>query len=557
MTAKRPISFDAFSAGMTNQKLAVLGLLIEAKSMAVPIVLPALSEFNGTQSPQISRDFSTVFDLPYFIEALKTVGIEVTNDNKYCTFLDPSRCFSLGSARFSQEQSLGEMVDDSLFCRLLSSFRPVDAIRTKVRNVTEFLQIRSTSVGCQLRIERDWTRYIEKTLKPRLGFTEDYDLSYIGIIRKLHRFYGNSIESIYITCNEQDIDTKKSEINSNALEKFGYKLLWKSDAIPHEGRNIVSSLDNSLIDFEVCCSLAHYSGTSRSTFFNIAAATCYARGLERNFFLYNTLDNSIVIRRDNGACSNAMQARLGSIRSATKKTPTISGQDPQPSMTALQRAVETSRMSIELPSFSDFHPVSGEIGKRWNVTNGGAVYQVGSPNLLANSVVQISGEASALYLNERSRFDGTKFSISGRNCLVYIGERCRIKRGEIKVSGDDCCVIIGDRTTWESGSIICGKRYINIVIGFDCMLSNNIVIRTDDGHPIFERDTGSTINAPESINLEPHVWIGNAARVNKGVRAGTGSVLGEASIAMSDLDPNCIYAGVPATKVRENIAWSR
>jgi putative colanic acid biosynthesis acetyltransferase WcaF len=54
-----------------------------------------------------------------------------------------------------------------------------------------------------------------------------------------------------------------------------------------------------------------------------------------------------------------------------------------------------------------------------------------------------------------------------------------------------------------------------------------------------------------SSTIGAYAWVCARAVVSPGVNLGEGAVLGLASVATRDLDPWMIYAGVPATKVRE------
>ena len=54
-----------------------------------------------------------------------------------------------------------------------------------------------------------------------------------------------------------------------------------------------------------------------------------------------------------------------------------------------------------------------------------------------------------------------------------------------------------------------------------------------------------------SSSIGAYAWICARAIVSPGTNAGEGSVLGLASVATRDLEPWTIYAGVPATRIRE------
>ena len=116
-------------------------------------------------------------------------------------------------------------------------------------------------------------------------------------------------------------------------------------------------------------------------------------------------------------------------------------------------------------------------------------------------------------------------------------------------------IVIGSESTWESGTCICDGQAV--MIGKDAMISNGVVVRTSDGHGIFDMTNGELINPPASVYVNKHVWLGNSSRVNKDVYIGENTVLGGMSVASGKLKPNSIYAGIPAKLIKENIAWSR
>lgn len=51
--------------------------------------------------------------------------------------------------------------------------------------------------------------------------------------------------------------------------------------------------------------------------------------------------------------------------------------------------------------------------------------------------------------------------------------------------------------------------------------------------------------------VEDDVWIGYGAIILSGVRIRRGSIVAAGSVVTSDVDPYCIYAGVPAKKVAD------
>ena len=175
---------------------------------------------------------------------------------------------------------------------------------------------------------------------------------------------------------------------------------------------------------------------------------------------------------------------------------------------------------------------------------------------IAYTDIESVGTDNLIILGDNSKLLGSKIRIKGSGCRVIIGPHAQLKAARIVLAKDNCLVVIGGGTTWESGAFIC-DRGMAIVAGNDCMFSSNIVVRTSDGHGIWDKKTGRRLNLPADVSIGHHVWLGNGARVNKGAKIGSGSILGQCAIASGRLEDNCIYAGIPAKKVRESVHWTR
>jgi acetyltransferase-like isoleucine patch superfamily enzyme len=129
-------------------------------------------------------------------------------------------------------------------------------------------------------------------------------------------------------------------------------------------------------------------------------------------------------------------------------------------------------------------------------------------------------------------------------------------KGTIRV-GYYCKVKIGDAVNCTGGCYISAAEYATVEIGDDCMIASQNEIRADDGHPIFDVESGGRINIPKSIKIGNHVWLGARAVVLGGADIGEGSVIGFGSIVKGKIPNNCIAVGVPAKVVKKNIAWER
>lgn len=115
---------------------------------------------------------------------------------------------------------------------------------------------------------------------------------------------------------------------------------------------------------------------------------------------------------------------------------------------------------------------------------------------------------------------------------------------------------IGKNTTTGSCQIEASEG-TSVYIGEDCMFSHNIKIWAASHHSILN-STGQRINPAESIKIGSHCWIGHSSFILKGSIVPDGSIVGANSLYTGKYtDVNSVYAGSPARKIKENIAWTR
>jgi acetyltransferase-like isoleucine patch superfamily enzyme len=90
------------------------------------------------------------------------------------------------------------------------------------------------------------------------------------------------------------------------------------------------------------------------------------------------------------------------------------------------------------------------------------------------------------------------------------------------------------------------------------LFARNIIVRPDDGHIIYDKDTYEIKNKGKDICIGNHVWVTGNSAILKGVHIDDNCIIGHGSIVTkSSTEPNAVYAGVPAKLVRENINWTR
>lgn len=177
--------------------------------------------------------------------------------------------------------------------------------------------------------------------------------------------------------------------------------------------------------------------------------------------------------------------------------------------------------------------------------------------LSRGSSIELAGVDNIIVLAPNVRLSRVSIVVRGSGNLIYIGENSRLISVIIKVVGEGNTIAVGRDVTVESGTLLCERTGQSLLVGDDCMASNGVVVRTTDHHGIFVRSTGERLNAPADVVIGSHVWLGNGCRINKGTRIGSGAVIGQMAIASGTLEPHCVYAGVPARKLREDVVWSR
>lgn len=117
-------------------------------------------------------------------------------------------------------------------------------------------------------------------------------------------------------------------------------------------------------------------------------------------------------------------------------------------------------------------------------------------------------------------------------------------------------VVIGDHTTANGCRIVCDDS--DVVIGEDCMLSDEVLLQSSDQHGLIDLDSGALFNdRRRSVVIEDHVWIGRRAVLMPDVRIGRGAVIGGGALVARNVEPFTYQVGVPARQTHERSSWTR
>ena len=112
-------------------------------------------------------------------------------------------------------------------------------------------------------------------------------------------------------------------------------------------------------------------------------------------------------------------------------------------------------------------------------------------------------------------------------------------------------ITIGDGTGISGGSI-CAVESISI--GRMCLLGANVSIMDNDFHLVStnsDRNDFAPGDLPsKAIEIGNYVFIGTGSIILKGTTIGANAVIGAGSVVRGIVEPNSIYAGNPAKRIK-------
>lgn len=127
----------------------------------------------------------------------------------------------------------------------------------------------------------------------------------------------------------------------------------------------------------------------------------------------------------------------------------------------------------------------------------------------------------------------------GKGC--YVNPGVGFHRANVRL-GDQC--VVGSRVFFDaSGSVVIGNR---VKIAAGCILHS----ATHRIMPSVYRLAIGEVDA-RATWIGDGCWLGTGTIVLPGVRIGDGCVIAAGAVVASDCDPNGLYAGVPARRLRE------
>ncbi len=168
-------------------------------------------------------------------------------------------------------------------------------------------------------------------------------------------------------------------------------------------------------------------------------------------------------------------------------------------------------------------------------------------------------------------------ALVGKDTRLYKTSICKNLSGvreNIRIG--DRCVMLGSLSAGKNGMVRIGDRsYIGdhtgigamdkVIVGRYAIISSYVRIMDNNNHPtdpqarmqmslsddFFGEQWNWDCAASAPVEIGENVWIGEFARVCKGVTIGRGSIVAASAVVTKDVPPYCIVAGNPAKIVKQ------
>jgi len=171
------------------------------------------------------------------------------------------------------------------------------------------------------------------------------------------------------------------------------------------------------------------------------------------------------------------------------------------------------------------------------------------------SCLQISGKHNKVEIHKRGKLIKSHIHIYGNNNHITIHPDAYVSGVELWIEGNDCSIEIMDGSFFGHHThLACTENDNRILIGKNSMVSSYVQIRTGDSHSILDSD-GKRINPAASVLIDDHCWIGEGAKILKGVKLGKNTIVATGAVVTKSFDSNKLIGGVPAQIIKDNVSW--
>ncbi len=208
------------------------------------------------------------------------------------------------------------------------------------------------------------------------------------------------------------------------------------------------------------------------------------------------------------------------------------------------------------------------IGRNCNIPSGSSISADGDSEIRICENFEVSEKLSIKCSDKSKIFLGSNF-FSGTPLYIECCKQSKIEIGSnfgssiSMMEGSIRCLYfstikIGRDMSVGQGYDICAEQYSVIEIGNDAMISRGVIIRSGNGHNIWDiRSEKNLSKIGRKVKVGEHVWIGHSAILFNGCNVGDGSIIGLNTFVNGEFPTNCSVAGNPAKIINDSIAWRR
>ena len=152
---------------------------------------------------------------------------------------------------------------------------------------------------------------------------------------------------------------------------------------------------------------------------------------------------------------------------------------------------------------------------------------------LPNIKINIKGKNNKIIIYETIKFNNCVIDINGDNNIIEIDSTTNsINNCTLSMTPQGCNrkIKIGKNCYIGGCFILNNKSNCSITIGDNCLFSDGIQMRCDDGHIIAKKGTKEIINQGGDIVIGNHVWLGRNVFISKKSRIPDECVVGAGAI---------------------------